>query len=119
MARFYSNENFPLPVVTELRNLGHDVLTSHEAGQANAAVPEAEVLAFATSENRILLSHNRRHFLKLHTQRTAIHAGIVLCTFDPDFAGQALRIHETVAAAAQTWDELIRVNRPASSLPPR
>ena len=27
MARLYSNENFPLPVVEELRQLGHDVLT--------------------------------------------------------------------------------------------
>jgi hypothetical protein len=35
MARFYSDENFPLPVVEELRKLGHDVLTIHEAGQAN------------------------------------------------------------------------------------
>jgi hypothetical protein len=27
MARLYSNENFPLPVVEELLRLGHDVLT--------------------------------------------------------------------------------------------
>ena len=26
MARFYANENFPLPTVEELRRLGHDVL---------------------------------------------------------------------------------------------
>lgn len=32
MARFYSNENFPLPVVERLRALGHDVLTTYEAG---------------------------------------------------------------------------------------
>ena len=34
MARFYSNENFPLPVVEEgLRRLGHDVLTIQETGE--------------------------------------------------------------------------------------
>jgi Domain of unknown function (DUF5615) len=60
VARFYSNENIALPVVTELRQLGHDVLTSLEAGKANASVPDPDVLAFASSENRILLSHNRR-----------------------------------------------------------
>jgi len=27
MARLYANENFPLPVVMELRRVGHDVLT--------------------------------------------------------------------------------------------
>lgn len=31
-----------------------------DAGNANAAVPDAEVLAFAAAEKRILLSHNRR-----------------------------------------------------------
>lgn len=28
MARLYSNENFPLPVVVALRALGHDVVTT-------------------------------------------------------------------------------------------
>lgn len=32
MARIYSNENFPLPVVKQLRQLGHDVLTIQETG---------------------------------------------------------------------------------------
>ncbi|MGH9657229.1 MAG: DUF5615 family PIN-like protein [Bryobacteraceae bacterium] len=68
MARFYSNENIPLPVAVELGRLGHDVLTSLDAGKANAAVPDTEVLAFAVAEGRILLSHNRRHFLHLHRQ---------------------------------------------------
>ena len=39
MARFYSNKNIPAQVVRELRRLGHDVLTSLEAGNANAAEP--------------------------------------------------------------------------------
>jgi len=41
MARFYSNENFPRRAVEAVRELGHDVLTSHEAGRANkkSAIP--------------------------------------------------------------------------------
>ncbi|WP_445305545.1 DUF5615 family PIN-like protein [Microcoleus sp. herbarium2] len=35
MARFYTDENFPLAVVELLRALGHDVLTAREAGNAN------------------------------------------------------------------------------------
>lgn len=112
MARFYSNENIALPVVIALRRLGHDVLTSLDAGNANAAVPDAEVLAFAAAGGRALLSHNRRHFLQLHLQRAERHAGIILCTFDPDFAGQASRIHAAVASLTDMTDELIRVNRP-------
>jgi predicted nuclease of predicted toxin-antitoxin system len=111
VARFYSNENIALQVVMELRRLGHDVLTSHQAGKANAAAPDPEVLAFATAESRILLSHNRRHFIKLHQRRTESHAGIVLCTFDPDFAEQARRIQESIAAVPQMEDQLVRVNR--------
>jgi hypothetical protein len=113
VARFYSNENFALPVVMELRRMGHDVLTSLDAGKANASVPDSEVLAFATSENRILLSHNRRHFLQLHRSRTTAHAGMVLCTFDLDFVALAQRIHEAVAAAGDMREGAIRVNRPS------
>lgn len=111
MARFYSNENIALPVVIELRRLGHDVLTSLDAGKANASIPDAEVLAFAVSENRILLSHNRRHFFRLDQRKTTAHTGMVLFTFDPDFVALSQRIHEATAAAGDMRDVVIRVNR--------
>ena len=47
MASFYTNENFPIKVAFHLREMGHDVLTSHEAGNANQRIPDDEVLAFA------------------------------------------------------------------------
>ena len=37
MAKLYSNENFSLPVVQELRRLGHDVLTIQDTGKAGQA----------------------------------------------------------------------------------
>jgi hypothetical protein len=92
--------------------LGHDVITSLDAGKANSAVPDAEVLAFAVAEGRILLTHNRRHFLRLHRHRTADHAGIVVCTFDPDFRRQAQRIDAAVATEGEMTNKLVRVNRP-------
>ena len=49
--RTYSNENFPLPVVSAIRALGHDVLTSNDADKANEAIPDDEVLRFATKTN--------------------------------------------------------------------
>lgn len=33
MARLYSNENFPLPVVEALRALGHEVQTTRDVGK--------------------------------------------------------------------------------------
>ena len=50
MARFYWNENFTVQTVRELRRMGHDVLTSHEAGNANRSVPDEEALRFADSQ---------------------------------------------------------------------
>ncbi len=71
MARIYANENFPLPVVEELRRLGHDVLTTFESGRAGQRLPDDQVLAFAVGENRILLTHNRRHLCPLARRKAA------------------------------------------------
>jgi len=111
MARFYSNESFPLPTVEELRRLGHDVLTVQESGKAGQAMRDEAVLAFATSEGRVLLPLNRRHFVRLHSQK-GDHAGIVACTFDPDFSGLARRIHEAVEAQDCPAGYLVRIHRP-------
>jgi hypothetical protein len=108
----YSNENFPFLVVAELRRLGHDVTTVHETGKSNRATPDTEILEFAVSEHRAVLTLNRKHFIALHASRSD-HAGIVVCTVDADFIGQAGRIHEALAALPDLSGQLIRVNRPA------
>lgn len=110
MARLYSNENFPLPVVDELRKLGHDVLTIQETGKANQAVSDEDVLAFANERQRILLTLNRRHFIKLHNKRQP-HAGILACTFDPDFSAFAKRIDSALKDEKVVSQKVIRINR--------
>jgi hypothetical protein len=112
MAHLYSNENFPLPVVEELRKLGHDVRTIQESGLANREYPDAKVLQVAHADGRIVLTINRRHFKRLHQQNSQ-HAGIILCTADRDFAGQAQRIHEAILAHESLVGKLIQVNRPS------
>ena len=114
MARFYSNENIPVQTVRELRRLGHDVLTSLEAGNANQSVPDEDVLLFAAAERRVLITQNRLHFLRLHQQQSMPHAGIVICTYDPDFVRLASRIHETVSVNPAVEGKLLRVYRPAT-----
>ena len=111
MARLYANENFPLPVVEELRRLGHDVLTVQDTGKSGQAVPDEEVLAFASADNRLVLTLNRKHFVHLHGTNPD-HAGIIVCTFDPDFIGQAGRIHSALISQTRLSGQLIRVNRP-------
>lgn len=111
MARLYSNENCPLPVVKELRALGHDVLTIQETGRAGQSVSDEDVLAYAVLDDRALLTLNRKHFIGLH-RRHPTHAGLVVCTFDPDFAALARRIHEAIEPEVPLANSLIRVNRP-------
>ena len=118
MSPLYSNENFPLPVVEELRRLGCDITTVMDTGRAGQAWPDAEVLAYATAESRALLTLNRKDFFRLHRANPA-HAGIIACTIDTDFPGQAARIHATIAAAGELRGQLIRVNRPATHHPAR
>lgn len=84
MGHLYANENFPLPVVERLRELGHDVLTTTDAGQSDQAASDEEVLAFAILQSRAVLTLNRKHFVRLHRDHDD-HRGIVVCTFDADF----------------------------------
>lgn len=117
MARLFADENFPLPVVQELRSLGHDVVTIQEAGMAERGVSDADVLAHAASGGRAVLTLNRKHFIQLHRQRPG-HPGIVACTSDPDFTAQARRIHIALCTEADLSDQLIRVNRPGPDAKP-
>jgi hypothetical protein len=110
MASLYADEDFPLQVVVRLRELGHDVLTAHDAGQANRALPDEQVLDFAVAQYRAVLTLNRRHFVRLHLAGAG-HGGIVVCTFDLRFREQAERIHAAIAALPTLRGQLLRVNR--------
>ncbi|WP_395745480.1 DUF5615 family PIN-like protein [Prosthecobacter sp.] len=109
-ARLYSNENFPLPVVEALRRMGHDVLTTHNVGKSNEGVPDDEVLAYAIAEDRAVLKHNRKDYIRLHRLNPA-HAGIIVCTSNPDFPALAIKIDATLSTMDSLRDVLLRVNR--------
>lgn len=111
MGHLFADENYPLPVVEELRRLGHDMETMLQAGMANQRIPDDALLAYATSQSRAVLTLNRRHFVRLHNSG-ASHAGIIVCTFDPNFVRQASRIDEAPRSVADLERKSIRVNRP-------
>lgn len=106
--RFYADENFPLDVTIRLRNLGHDVLTALEDGRANQKITDEEVIKRATELERTILTINRLDFKKLHTLNQD-HSGIVICTFDADFSGQADRIDAACKNIPNIQKQLIRV----------
>jgi predicted nuclease of predicted toxin-antitoxin system len=113
MAKFYADEQFPFPVVEILRTLGHDVLTVQEAGNAEQGIPDEQVLAFAISQERSILTINRDDFIRLH-RRNSNHFGIIVCTNNRQWGQFAARIHEAVIAEENLQGKLIRVVRPAN-----
>ena len=114
MARMYANENFPRRVVEALRQLGHDILTVQEADNAGQGISDEEVLAFAIRHQRAVITINRRDFIRLHAAQSN-HNGIIVCTQDPDTAGQAQRIHHAIIEIDSLAGQLVRVNRPQRS----
>ncbi len=111
MARLYTNENFPFPAVEELRRLGHNVLTTLEAGKSGNAIPDEAIFQFACSENRVVVTLNRKHFIRLH-ELNHDHCGIIVCSFDPDFIAMAGRIDHSIKNQSSLSGQLIRINRP-------
>ncbi len=104
----YADENFPLPVVEELRRFGHNILTVQD--DARHATPDPDILARAHALRRAVLTHNRRHFERLHRQ-SAAHSGILSATRDDDISALAYRIDVALAGLSPgRW--CLRVNRP-------
>ena len=112
MATLFADENFPQQVVEALRARGHDVLTADDAGLANQGVPDEYILDEATRLDRALLTLNRWEFVGRHAANPK-HAGLVVCTEDPDTEGQAVRIEAALRASEPLAGKLIRVNRPS------
>lgn len=109
MARLYANENFPVETVLILRSLGHDILSTHDTGQSNLKIPDEEVLAFAISEQRAIITVNHKDFKRLH-RSNQIHFGIIVCTKNDDFENFALCIHQVLLQVEEDIsNQLIRV----------
>lgn len=109
--KFYANENFPLNLAIELRQLGYDVLTSYEAEQANRAISDENVLKFAKEIGRVVITLNREDFITLHKQNKD-HSGIIICKEDRDYKAQAEKIHEFILNESQSLQgRLIRLKK--------
>jgi len=109
--KLYADENFPLRTVEELRKLGHDVLTAFEDEKANQEISDLDVLARAIELERAVLTLDRQDFKRLH-RKDSNHAGIIICTDNPNRPEQAQRIDEKITPFENLFGQLIRVYRP-------
>lgn len=77
--RLYLDEDVDVLVAEMVRAHGFDALTTVEAG--NLGVDDERQLAFAATEDRAVLTHNRIHFERIaqeYFERELRHAGIFL-----------------------------------------
>lgn len=101
--RFLADENFNHDVVVGLRRArpAMDILTAPEAGTLH--MPDPDVLVWAATHDRILLSHDKRtmpdHFYRfLALLAPGEHSpGVLLLT-------QNLAIGKSIAAVVEIWE---------------
>jgi hypothetical protein len=85
--QFYMDQHFPGPASQGLRRHGVDVLTAQEAG--NCGLPDADQLAFATAQERVMVTFDTDYLL-LH-QAGVQHAGIAWCQEQKHGIGQLIQ----------------------------
>ncbi|CAN5822472.1 DUF5615 family PIN-like protein [soil metagenome] len=81
--RLYTDEDVDGRVAKQLQRLGHDVLSSHAAGNSGRRLSDEWQLKYATEQGRAILSHNSGDFYQLaHSWALSKreHYGIVLAT---------------------------------------
>ena len=77
--KFYLDEDVDIKLAEILKSNGHEADTTSESGNQGAS--DESQLTLATSLGAILITHNRRHFRRLHrnwTQEGKWHSGIVI-----------------------------------------
>jgi Domain of unknown function (DUF5615) len=83
-----------------------------EAGNANQKIPDDRVLAYATTNNRAVLTINRQDFIRLHREQID-HGGIIACTENRDYQRLAAKIDEAVCSIESLRGQLLRITRDA------
>ena len=86
--RYFMDQNFPVPASQGLQRHGIDVLTAQDA--IRCGFPDADQLAFATSEQRVVVTFDT-DFLVLH-QSGVSHAGIAWCPEQKYSIGQLIQM---------------------------
>lgn len=83
--KLYFDEDVSIKVAINLRNRGFYVLTTVEA--QNLGATDEEQLSYAAKNGLVLVTHNLKHFMNLHSQYLQdekFHSGIVLAVRQKD-----------------------------------
>lgn len=105
-----ADENFSAEASKMLSEFGHDLITLQDLNLAGIKYPDEKVLKTAKKAGRCVLTFNRKDFIKLHRQGIT-HAGIVVCTYNPDPTRLASKIHSAIKEFDRLHNQLIRIYR--------
>ncbi len=90
----YLNENVAVRLVTLLSQ--QEIQAVHTLSVGNRGVSDEVQLEYAASRGYILLTHNRRHFRRLHNiwiQHGRKHAGIIVVSYaEPERLAERIRL---------------------------
>jgi predicted nuclease of predicted toxin-antitoxin system len=99
--RLYLDADVDVKLAANLRGAGHDCVSAREVG--NAALDDESQMVFATTEGRVLLTHNIQDFVPIfqrwwHTGLS--HPGIVVSQQIPlgELQQRVVRLLDTVTA---------------------
>jgi predicted nuclease of predicted toxin-antitoxin system len=95
-----------------LRALEYDILTVQDAGKAEQKIPDPEVLQYAISLNRAVITMNRRDFIRLHAQIPQ-HKGIVICKSSTNWEKIAQAIHKHLIQSDSIEGQPIGIKLPS------
>jgi hypothetical protein len=109
LSLYMDEDSMEEALVRALRVRGLDVLTAHEAGMIERT--DADHLAFATAERRVICTYNVGDFWTLHHETLAQgrhHSGIILVPQQRYGIGEQLRRLLRLAAALSSDDMIDR-----------
>jgi hypothetical protein len=98
--RFLADENFPRAAVVALEDLGHDVVWVRTAF---AGARDAEVLAWAVRETRVLLTFDKDFGELARASALPHECGVVLLRMPMPQAGEAGQRLAGLIAARDDW----------------
>jgi hypothetical protein len=106
--RLYADEHFDVRVCALLRKKGHDVRHVRQdcLNKSGDSISDEDVLKFAISQRRVVLTDNIRHFRRL-TGRIKWHHGIVGCHVYKDPKAKAKVIDKALSEATATHGHLV------------
>jgi hypothetical protein len=114
MAKLIARDDFPLPVIEELRRFGHDVVTVPSGALRSAPLDPAAPLRSPDARRRIWLSLDPDQSASAHRAAPG-HSGIVSVKPGKNYAGLAQRIHDALKAHARISRQLILVDGEAEA----